>query len=172
MAPWAQNTLGALAARTEQSSPPPLEKRWLGGDKSKEPEATGQAPSAAPALKKRPIVWKSPGSSDASGGEPKPAPLVATDIASLEASLKAQIPRTVEASVKESLQTSLHAELADVKRSLRTAEEHAGIERSAAHNRHGALLKSVEASLRASKDAASSTTSEAQSLLRQAQKEA
>ena len=172
MAPWAQNTLGALAARTEQSSPPPLEKGWLGGDKSKEPEATGQAPSAAPALKKRPVVWKSPGSSDASGGEPKPAPLVATDLASLEASLKAQIPRTVEASVKESLQTSLHAELADVKRSLRTAEEHAGIERSAAHNRHGALLKSVEASLRASKDAASSTTSEAQSLLRQAQKEA
>ena len=47
--PWAQNTLGALAARTEQSSPPPLEKRWLGGDKSKEPEATGQAPSAATA---------------------------------------------------------------------------------------------------------------------------
>ena len=110
---------------------------------------TGEAKSPFP-KPKRAAVWKS-SSSAAPTADPPSAALTGTDISAMQASLQ----KAVAGSVRESLQATLHAELAEVKRQLRVAEDTAALDRKHAETRHSTLLLRLETNKELSDDAAS-----------------
>ena len=133
---------------------PPKEKSIREQSDAAYAEKTGSAPAEAPvkpsfAKPKRAPVWKSGASTTPEVAQEPLLPaasaaskntLTPSDLQALQAALN----KSVTASVRESLQASLHAELADVKRQLRSSEENAAIRRKQDEGRHQALLLQLE----------------------------
>jgi hypothetical protein len=108
-------------------------------------DETGAPPGEAalpPAKNKRAAVWKS------SGPAAAPAVQASAGLGTLTpadlAALQAMLNKSITSSVRESLQSSMHAELSEVKRALKSAEEVAAVRRKQDEVKHQALLLQLE----------------------------
>ena len=116
------NMLSTLADKVEPAGSTTKEEPKRPAKKVEEVEAPATGAAPAVAKPKRAAVWKSPGSGAAAAPPVYGAPSAASG-ATTDAGMHAALQRSVQASVRESLQASLHAELAEVKRALRAAED-------------------------------------------------